>query len=231
MTRKYFQALAAPTAIALTLALSGTVQAQPDAAPGMGGNPPNQQGGGGRGGRGGGNMTPEQRAQMMQQMKERRALGLRQMMTQANITDGGTQTFVIDYVDAQTDAEQSLQDKARAVQDALRNPNSTDEQIATALADFRAAVAAEKARREAALKQLDEDVSYSKNPRMDALLTMGGLIGDEASYVGGMGGRGGGPGGFGGMGGPGGRGGRGGQGGQGGQRGQRGQGGGQGGGG
>ena len=169
MTRKIFQALATPAAIALTLALSGTVQAQPDANQGLGDNPPNRQGGGG--GRGGGrggfnNMTPEQRAQFMEQMKQRRALGLRQMMTAANVTDGGTQTFVIDFVDAQSDADQSLQDKARAVQDALRNPNSTDEQIATVLADFRAAVAAEKTRRETALKQLDEDISYSKKPAL-----------------------------------------------------------------
>ena len=99
-------------------------------------------------------------------------------------------------------------------------PTRPTSKIATVLADFRAAVAAEKTRREAALKQLDEDISYSKNPRLDALLTMGGLIGDEASYVGGMGG-GGGRGGFGGMGGPGGPGGPGG-GGRGGQGGQRG---------
>jgi uncharacterized membrane protein YgcG len=215
-------------AIGLAMSLSAlSVQAQPGAEPPIADNPPNQP----QGGRGGnrpnfGNMSPEQRQQWMQQQREQ---GLRATLTRAGFADVALQGAVVDFANAQDTATQTLQDKARQLNQAVRDPNSTNEAIATLLADFRAAVAAEKARRATALTGLDEDTSYTKNPRLEALLTLSGIIGDEAAVLGGMGGRGmGGPGGPGGMGGFGGRGGAGG--GQGGRGGRRGGGGGQGGG-
>jgi hypothetical protein len=146
--------------------------------------------GGGPGGPGGGNfrnMTPEQRQQMMTQMREQ---NVRRILTQANVTDTATADAVIAFSTAQADATRTLQEKSRALNDALRDPASTNEQIAPLLADYRTAVTAEKARRAQALTDLDAKVSYTKNARLDAALTLGGIIGDEASVVngGGMGG-------------------------------------------
>ena len=224
---KNLKMLAAPIALGLTLALSGgALYAQPDPneAPNAQ-NPPNQGPGGGGGGGRFRNMTPEQRAQMQQQMQQRREQGLHQVLTAARFTEAPLQNAIVDFVNQQDTAGQAVQEKARLLGQALRDPAATDAQVAPLLADFRAAVAAEKARRATALKELDADISYTKSPRLDALLTMLGIIGDESSIMGGMGGLGGGrggmgmggfgggPGGFGGFGGGGGGRRRGGQGG------------------
>jgi hypothetical protein len=142
---------------------------------------------------GGGNLSPEQRQQRMAEMREQ---AVRRTLTQANITDGAT---MIAHSRAQLAASRALQEKVRALNAALRNANSTNEQITPLLTDLRAAVTAEKARRAAALTALDTAVGYSKNARLEAALTLGGIIGDEASVLnaggggwgGGRGGRGG----------------------------------------
>jgi hypothetical protein len=179
--------------MALTVALSATAihaQPNPDDAPNAP-NPANDGRGGRRGGGNRGNMTPAQRQEWQQQMQQRREQGLRQMLTEARFTEPALQNAVVGYVNEQEQARQSLQEKARLLNQALRNPASTDAQITTVLADFRAAVAAEKTRRTTALTALEKDTSYSKNPRLDATLTMMGIIGDEASFMGGIGGMGG----------------------------------------
>lgn len=134
---------------------------------------------------------------------------MRGMLTQSGFPDKALQDAVIDFVNEQDQAGMTVQDKTRAVAEALRNPAVTDTQMATLLVEWRAAAQAEKTRRAEALKGLDAEIGYSKKPRLDALLSIGGIIGDEASLGGGMGGRGGGFGGMmggrgGGFGGPGG---------------------------
>lgn len=180
------------SALALTaaLGLAGTAQAQPnpnDAAKGT--NPPNWQQGNG-GGRGNfQNMTPEQRQQFFQQIQENR---LRQQLTAAGFTDAATQDPIIAYMTAQDKARQPLRDRFTKLADALQGGAATDTELSASLNDLRQAVADEKTRRDAALKDLDAKISYSKKPHLEALLTVLGLIGDEASYTGGgMGGRGG----------------------------------------
>jgi len=179
-------------------------QAQPGGNAPLASNPPNQQQGGGRGNRPNfANMTPAQRQQMMQQQREQ---GVKMMLQRGNVDDVVAQGAIIAFINAQDAATQTLQDAARKVNQAVRNPDSTDDQIATALADLRKLAAAEKLRRATALTQMDAAINYTKNPRLDAILTLGGVIGDEAALLGagGGGGGGGGRGGRGGMGGPGG---------------------------
>jgi hypothetical protein len=161
-------------------------------------------------------MTPEQRQQWMeqrqQQMQQARAEGVRRMLTGAGFTQTGLQDAVVSFVQKQDEAVRGLQEQARKVNQALRNGGMTEAQLATLLSDFRTEVAQERTRRARALKELDAEVGFSKQPRLDALLTMSGMIGDEA-YLAGVGGGRGGPGGPGGPGGWGGRGGWGGPGG------------------
>ncbi|HEX8235759.1 MAG TPA: hypothetical protein VF600_07360 [Abditibacteriaceae bacterium] len=207
---------AGPLVLGLAMGLSNIgLHAQPGVAPPPAppGAPPAGPGAGGPGGdlpnfR---DMNPEQRQQWMEQrrvqMQQARAEGIRRMLTDAGFTQTGLQDAVVDFARVQEEATQPLREQAQRVQQALRNGGMTDAQLATLLSDFRAEVAQERTRRAAALKALDQEIGYSKQPRLDALLTMGGLIGDEASIAGVMGGRGGpgGPGGGrGGFGGPGG---------------------------
>lgn len=194
--------LAGPVVLGLTMAMSGVALYAQPANPPEGGN--NQPGGANRPDFR--NMTPEQRQQWMRRMQEQRIRGA---LTPAGFTDAALQDAVIAFVNEQETATQELQRKERELGRVAREGGMADAQLATLLAEFRTAVAAEKTRREAATKALDAKIEFSKKPRLDALLTTMGVIGDESSIAGGMGaGRGmGGPG-IGGRGG--GRGGRGG---------------------
>lgn len=168
----------------LALGLGGVLQAQPDDnnAP-KADNPPNARPRGNRPNLR--DMTPEQRRQAMKKMREQ---GLRRTMTRSGFADAALQDAVVEFADAQAEATQSLQEKARLLTQAVRNQDSTDEQIAALLADFRTAAAAEKTRRATALAELEAATEFSKKPRLDALLTLSGIIGDETSLLGGAGG-------------------------------------------
>lgn len=157
----------------------------PQGVPPEGGNGPGE-GGGPRG-----NRTPEQtQAQRAQMMKR--------MLEGAGIIDVKVQDTIVDFAAAREAATRSLQEKSRAISAALRRATATEAEIAAVLDGFRAAVAAEKTRRAGAEADLDKAIGWSKKPRLDAVLTTMGLVGDEAAIAG-AGGRGGrGPGGRGG---------------------------------
>lgn len=208
--------LVGTVAVALAAGAPRIAQAQPGANGGNGGN-----GGGNGGGRPNWqNMTPEQRQQMMQGFMENR---VRQQLTGAGFADKAVQDPIVTYWKAQDTARQNIRDKQQQLAQALNNPATSNDEVGIMLRDLRDAITEEKTRQTGALKDLDTAVSYSKNVKLEALLTVLGLIGDESSYtaragmgMGGPGGRGGGPGGGGpggGFGGGGGRGGRGGRGG------------------
>lgn len=174
--------------------------AQANAQPGAGG-PGGGQGGGrrGQGGRGGGMgmMTPQQ----MQQMREE---ALKAQMTTMGVPEAA-QTTILAYATARETAAMPLRAQARTLQEGLNN-NISAEVAARQLAAMRDAIKVEKDRRTTAQTELDTAVGFSKNPQLEAFLTLSGLIGDESSIIAPAGG-GGGRGGFGGRGGRGGRGG------------------------
>ena len=198
--------------VATTLALGAitttvmSAQAQDGGGPG-GGFPGGGPGGGGQGGGGGfnRNMTPEQMEQFMAQRREQQ---IKRQMDQAGFTDADAQAAVIAYANDQAKLAADLQTKMTAIRTGLQQ-NATDAQFATMLGDLRKAIADAKAKHTAATAELDTKVNYTKSPRMEAFLTVNGIIGDEAAFVTSLSGNGGGRGmgGFGGAGGPGGRGG------------------------
>jgi hypothetical protein len=147
--------------------------------------------GGGPGNWQGGNATPAQQSAMRAQM-------LKRMLEGAGIIDVKVQDTVVAFAAEREAATQALQEKSRAISMALRSATATDAEIAAVLDGFRAAVAAERTRRAGAEKSLEAAIGWSKKPRLDALLTTMGLVGDEAAIAGGggmgrrgMGGRGG----------------------------------------
>ena len=193
--------LGAFCALAPTLAL-----AQPDATDATKAqNPPNQPVGGNRGGnnRGGRNLTPEQRRQMEAQRQQQRALALRETLSQGGFTDAAVQNSIVNFAAEQEKARAALQEKWRAIEQALRGTTVTDTQLTVLLNDFRALADEEKARRAKALTTLETEVGLSKKPRLDALLLVNGITGEESAIVNGAQGQGG----FGGRGGMGGGGG------------------------
>lgn len=198
---KIARMMAGPLALGLALGIAGVAQAQPGGGAPMGQNPPNWQQGGNR-------PTPEQMQQFQAQRTER---VIRQGLPALGFTDATLQDALIEFVNTQAAATGPLQQKQLAILQALANKETTDEQITTLMTEWTALSTVEKTRREQALKDLDTSISYSKSPRLSALLTIFGVLGDESSLSSPFGGAmmGGGRGGMMGMGGPGGgRGGR-----------------------
>ncbi len=151
-----------------------------------------QQGGPGGGGGGGNrpnwqNMTPEQRAAMEERRNAARQQWLRQAMTASGVTDAAAQTIVIDYMMAQEKSKVSLQAMAVALSDTLSKPESTGDAIKVQLAAYRAAVAAADKATVDGLAALDKQVKYSTTPRVEALLTLLGVLGPETMKLGGIG--------------------------------------------
>lgn len=149
--------------------------------PGQGGGRPNFQ-----------NMTPEQRQQMQAQMEERRNTQrqewLRQAMTASGLTDAVMQNAVINHMTAQEKTRVSLQEQARALSAMITNADTLDEKVLqTQLVAYRAAVAAANAKSTTDLAALDAQVKYSTNVRMETLLTLLGVIGNETTQLGGIG--------------------------------------------
>lgn len=121
---------------------------------------------------------------------------LRRLMTQAGIGEGATQDAILEYVRTDLQARSSLREQGIKLIQALRAGAVTDEQMAALVADYRAAQQAEKSRREQAEAELDAKINYSKNPRLEAMLLLAGVIGEGGGLMmpPGFGGRGGGPG-------------------------------------
>lgn len=145
-------------------------------------NPPNRPVGG-RGNRGGRNLTPEQIQQMQTQMQARRDENIRRQLTQAGFTDTGVQDAIVAFANGQDTAGQSLQEKWRLINQAVRGETVTEPQLMSLLNSFRAQIDEEKARRAKATAALDAKISFSKKPRLDALLMTMGLTGEEAAFV------------------------------------------------
>lgn len=203
--------LLAGTTVPLAL-LSGVMWAQPDANnAGKAGNPNNLR----MGGPPGMNMTAEQRVQM-QQIQERREArnreeNVRMMLIQSGYTDKAVQDAVVAFVNEQSARVAPMKDQIQKVRELLNAQGVTDAQTATALNDLREAAETEKAKRDVAEQTLDAKIGYTKKPKLEALLTVMGIVGQEAGLTssggvlgGGMGGPGGGMGGPDGFGGPGG---------------------------
>jgi hypothetical protein len=154
------------------------------------------------------NMTPEQRAQFQARMQEWQQNGgeaggqgggrgernaelrwdwIRQTLVASGYTDATMQNSVIDFMKAQETARQPLREQAQALTVLLVNPATPDADLQTGLAAFRTAVAADQARYTTELAALDTSVKYSTQPRLETLLTVLGVVGQEAPTLGGVG--------------------------------------------
>lgn len=161
------------------------------------------------------NMTPEQRARMQQRMQEREQNGnagggnagggnaggggrggqnaelrwewIRQTLVASSYTDATMQNSIIEFMKAQETARQPLREQAQALTVLLVNPETQDADLQTGLATFRTAVAADQARYTTELTALDTSVKYSTQPRLETLLTVLGIVGQEAPTLGGVG--------------------------------------------
>ena len=185
--------LPALLAVGIFCAVPALAQPGTNGAPGMDGGPGMNGGAGGPGGPGGRGGNRPDRAAMQ-------AMMLQRQLERAGYTDPAIVEAVTTYMTDREAARQPIRDAANALSQGLADENSTDADITKLMDDFDKAVAAEKTRNASAETELDKKVKFSKEPKLKAVLTLSGVIGEGAAYLGPQGG-------------PGGRGGRGGYGG------------------
>jgi hypothetical protein len=144
-----------------------------------------------QGGGGNNRITPEQRQQFMAQFEAQRAQARedwqRQAMNSAGLTDAAAQGLVIEYEKKQSAAKTALLEKARALSTLIATPATPEATVKTELAAFRAAVAAHEKQQASDLEALDTQVKYSTSPRIEGLLTLLGILGNETKVLGGVG--------------------------------------------
>jgi len=128
-------------------------------------------------------MTPQQRRQAVLQIADQT---LRGSMNWLGYGDKPTQDAVVACMVEQEDAAELVRTAHRKVAQALLNNALPETQVSTLMADLRSAVEEARTKQETAMAALDAKVGFSKKPRLEAFLTMVGLIGDETSYLGGF---------------------------------------------
>jgi hypothetical protein len=116
-------------------------------------------------------MTPEERRK---ETEDR----MRAMMTDNGITDTATQDAVLAYLANELQARGPLRRMGVKLQRALGNPDISDDQIKGLIADYQNAQDLENQRRTKAQSDLDAQIHYSQNPRLQGLLMLMGVLGD-----------------------------------------------------
>lgn len=114
---------------------------------------------------------------------ERADRALRAALTRAGAVDAVTQDAVANYAKSEMVARQEAAEATDRVRQALRNSAVTDAQIGVLLNEMRTAAAQERTRRERTAAALDAQIGYTKKPRIEAVLMLTGLIGDQAAAL------------------------------------------------
>ena len=125
------------------------------------------------------NMTPQQREQMFRKFGEDR---LRDSLARHGFVQEELQDAVIELSRIVESDQRSIREKSGKLREAMAM-KANDAQIAALLADLRRSVAYAKVRRSRGRSILNTKTGFSKKPRLDALLSLSGLGGDESAYL------------------------------------------------
>lgn len=130
-------------------------------------------------------LSPAEQKKELQKIQEQM---LRQQFENAGFKDKALQDAVLEFIAAQEKARGPVRRAANKVYLALE-PNgdpTTPAGMNLLLTNYFAAVDDAKAQREAATKDLDAKIHFSKNPHLTALLTLSGLISEASWYTSGV---------------------------------------------
>jgi len=108
---------------------------------------------------------------------------VRGLMTQTGFPDAAVQDAVIAHMQSEARARNPLRRSGEKLFVALQSPDVSDEKMNALLKKFQDALEADDKRREAAEVALDAKIGYAKNPRLQSMLVLFGIIGDGALFV------------------------------------------------
>ena len=129
-------------------------------------------------------LSEEQLRQLRVQQAEIRSINLKSQLTRAGFTDEALQTAVANEYKAQEAGNTDLLAKWRKITAAIAANNTTADDMAALLKDFRDSLDKEKTRHQAASKSLEDQYQVSKKPLLDAILMTMGVTGNEAATIG-----------------------------------------------
>lgn len=121
------------------------------------------------------------------QLSQAKVEWVRQAMTASGYGDTTTQNAVLTFIQKQEQERQTLRQQERQMAALLVSDQTTDDQLNAQLTTFRNAVVQSNARVTQALTALDGVVQYSTQPRLEMLLTVLGVVGQETASLGGVG--------------------------------------------
>ncbi len=115
----------------------------------------------------------------LQNAGEMNAEQLRFNLQAQGITDEKTQNAILEHAKRVEEARKSVDEKAATLRaNAKPNAAMADAQFNVLLNDYLASIEDYKIAREKSVRQLDEKIAYTKNPRLHATLLTMGLVGD-----------------------------------------------------
>jgi putative heme iron utilization protein len=104
---------------------------------------------------------------------------LRDLMSAHGFTNTTMQDTILAHIQGESVARLPLRERGRRLFRGLNSPKVNDAEMSLALGGYIAAVDADRARRTLAEKILDEKIGWSKNPRLQAMLLLFGIIGES----------------------------------------------------
>lgn len=175
--------LAPALALALLLATRAPAAPEPNAQPNQAPQPPRaevppDQAPGAQGDGQGGERQKNQRARREAE-REKRSQNLRRVMTSMGFSDRALQDEVLRYISSEVRERSLVRRKAQEIYAVLRDPARTDDEVRGLLHEYQAVVEADLARRRKAEDAFNERIHFRANPRLEAMLTLFGIIGDS----------------------------------------------------
>ena len=125
------------------------------------------------------NMTSAQREQAMRKFAEDR---LRDGLKRAGYTQDDLQDAAVGFLQIVENDRRNIREKGGKLRGAVAD-GSSDAQISALMSDLRRAVSYARMRRDKGRKDLNTKIGFSKKPKLDAILSLYGLGGDESSYL------------------------------------------------
>ena len=127
-----------------------------------------------------GKMTPAQIRDYLQEIQEKT---VRTLLVQSEFNDLELQEIVVDYLRQQNLARAPVRLVAARLRDAIADKNTPEATLLQLMTQWKKASDQEQQRTEDAALELRETLKLDERPRLDAVLHLYGLIGNEAWYL------------------------------------------------
>ena len=125
----------------------------------------------------------EKRAERAKQERAKRAEEMRLLMASFGFEDRALQDSILNYIREEIRARSLLRRHSAALYQMLREKDATDEALKAALTAYNEALEIDRERRLHAEDDLNVRINFRARPRLEAMLTLFGVVGEGASAL------------------------------------------------